>query len=150
MADARDDFFRLLIRKLQSPKNLLRHVRAHFFVAVEMDFARRRIALRRHRLGDIVQQHRPGQRLAGARRKFFEHQAKVIEHAAFGMIIRRLLAMNRRREFRQNGFQQSAVTQQHQTARGGRHDGWLAGWMAGWLGRAGNVMRVFPTNPFIH
>src|ERR1039458_5760723 len=74
------------------------------------------------------------------------------------MKIRRLLAHHRRREFRQDVFQQSAVAQQDQTVRGGRRNGWLDGWiigwldgwMVGWLGRARDAWRVFATNPFIH
>ncbi len=85
---------------------------------VKMDFARGRIAFRRHRLGDVVQQSRPRQRRMRARRQFFQHQADVIEHAAFGVIIRRLLARNRRRQFGQDVFQQAAVAQQNQAARG--------------------------------
>ena len=118
---ARDDFLDLPFGKAQPLQNLFRHRRADFFVLVKMDFARRGIALRRHGLADVVQNHRPRQGLARARRQFFQHQPDVLEHGAFGMIIRRLLARNRRRQFRQNVLQQSAVAQQHQTARRGRN-----------------------------
>ncbi len=50
-------------------------------------------------------------------RQMLEHQTEMVEHAAFGMIIRRLLASDRGGDFRQHLFKQAAFAQQFQPAR---------------------------------
>ena len=42
----------------------------------------------------------------------------MVKHAAFGMKIRRLLASDRRRDFRQHLVEQTALAQQIEAARG--------------------------------
>ena len=93
---ARDDFPDLHFWKTQPPQNLFRHRRPDFFVSVKMDFARGRIAFGRGSLPmscKITAHGSDGSRRG--RRGVFQHQPGVLEHGAFGMKIRRLLARNR-------------------------------------------------------
>ena len=110
-------------------------------------------------LGDVVEQSGPGERFArgrggkpcAARRcgtsrfvlrsrrershlQILQHQADVVEHRAFGMIVGRLFASDRRHQFRQDVRHESAFVEQGQPARGVRRGEELVQFVANPLG----------------
>ena len=111
------DLFNLFPGKAQSLQHLPGDLRAHFFVAVEMNLARLHVARRGRRLADVVQQSGPGQRGWRARGQMLQDSDQMIVNGAFRVKFRRLLATNRRRNFRQDRLQQATLLQQLQPSR---------------------------------
>ena len=94
------DGLHLPAREPKALQNGYGHLRADLFVFVEMNDACERIAGGGQRLGDIMEQDGPGQQRIGLGRQMPQHEQKVVEDAAFRVVIGGLFAMHRGGQFR--------------------------------------------------